>query len=388
VTNRELVIACLHREPGPVPQWNMGFFNGSVAEEMAPGLIYPSYPFVPAAERYSYGPLDDEEREAVIRYNHGVGKCAIGVGRGANSSFGHGGPGEFGCRVEDRGENWFTALYETGARHYYQLRPHYYHVSDVPIKQSEDIRNLGLPDAADPDRFAGFAQDVQYFKGRGEFTYGNINGFFSGLHYYLMEYQNALMGFLLDPEGTRELVRMLGQWNLTAAEKMLDAGVDCIALCDDLGTGDSMLISPATYREFIKPWHVKLNQLVQSHEGRYTHLHSHGKIDAILPDIVEAGFDILNPLDPSDGMDLVEVKKRFGGRIVPAGGLDKMFFDWDPARQRENTAKLISLGREAGGYMLMEPCGMPDTITVTQWRTFLELSREIRYSGHEGEAAE
>jgi uroporphyrinogen decarboxylase len=249
------------------------------------------------------------------------------------------------------------------------------------VRQLSDLEDLHLPDAADDARYSGFAEDVAYFRGRGEFTYGNINGFFSGLHYFLMGYEDVLMAFHVEQDLVRELLRLLGEWNLTAAQKMLEAGVDCIALCDDLGTGESMLISPDTYREFIKPWHTKLNRLVHSYEGRYTHLHSHGNINAVLPDLVEAGFDILNPLDPGDNMNVVDVKARFGATLTLAGGLDKMFFNWPADRCREHLANLV-LACGGRGYMLMESSGVSDDVTSEDWQEFLGVSREVRRLNH------
>ena len=377
-TKREFVAACLNHEEGPVPQWPMGFFNKALAVRLMPGLVYPTYYHLPEQGAYGFGPLDDRERECAVAANAYIDKCSMGIGRGANWCFGHAGPGEFNCRVIERGENHFVVEYETGARHYYQLRPHNYHIVSSPVSDPSRLDSLDLPDPADPRRWAGFAADVAWFKSRGEFTHGHINGFFSGLHYFLMDYPEVLMGFRLNPEGMKQLISRLGEWNLAAAARMLEAGVDCITLCDDLGSGTSLLMSPDIYREFIKPWHARLNQLVHSFPGRFSHLHSHGCIVKIFQDLVDTGFDMINPLDADERMDLRELKERFGRRLTLVGGMHKHFFDWDSATQRDYLRKVVSVGRQGGGYILMDCGGIPENVLPDRFEQFLEMSRQIR----------
>jgi uroporphyrinogen decarboxylase len=378
MTNREIILTALHHEEAPVPQWNMGFFNRTVAERLVPGLVYPSYYFIPAQGEYDLGPMTEAELEVVLAFNAAIDKCSVGVGRGANSSFGHGGPGEFRGRIVEHGENHFLVRYETGAEHYYQINPHNYHIVKLPVTSLEALIEPVLPDPDDPARYTGFAHDVAWFKSKDVFTHGHINGFFSGLHYFFLDYPEVLMGFLGEPAAMRRLVDLLGNWNLTAAQHMLEAGVDCITLCDDLGTSESMLISPAVFREFVKPWYSKLNALVHSFPDRYTHLHSHGNINAILPDLAEVGFDMLNPLDPNDGMNLASVKAQWGKKITLVGGLEKHFFKWDVERQYQYLKKSISAARCGGGFILMEPGGVPETVTLEQWQHFDRMSREVR----------
>ena len=378
VTRRELMMACLNHEEGPVPQWLMGFFNKASAERLMPGLVYPSFYHLPQRDAYGFAPLDDREREAAIAVNAHIDKCSIGVGRGANWSFGHAGPGEFNCRVVERGSNHFVVEYETGAQHYYQLEPHNYHIVRSPLSEAGNADELVLPETGDPARWAGFAEDVAYFKSRGEFTHGHINGFFSSLHYFVMDYPETLMGFRLDPEGMKRLIGRVGEWNLAAASKMLEAGVDSITLCDDLGTGRGLLMAPEIYREFIKPWHERLNEVVHSFPGRFSHLHSHGRIVKILEDVVETGFDMVNPLDADEGMDLKEIKEQYGRRITLVGGMHKYFFDWDSATQETYLKEAVSIGRKGGGYIVMDTGGIPENVEPDAFNRFLEMSRRIR----------
>jgi hypothetical protein len=356
----------------------MGFFNRATAERLMGDVLYDSYYFLPSSGAYGYDPLSDAEREKLLVFNRALGKCAVGLGHGGNSNFGHGGPGEFNGTICDADAAGFCVRYETGAVHQYQRTPHNYHIVGLPMAAPEDWSRLELPDPDWPERWRGLAEDAAWFKARGEFTYGNLNGFFSGLHYFFMDYPETLMGFLGAPDCMRNLLRRMGEWNLAAARQMMEAGVDCLVLCDDLGSNDSMLISPAVYREFIMPWHTALNRLVHSYSDRFCHLHSHGNIMPIIPDLVDAGFDLLNPLDPTDGIDLAAVKREYGNRLVLVGGLPKQFFTLTPAAMEATLDETLALCSRRGGFILMEASGVPDTVSNDSWRQFRSMMASHR----------
>lgn len=378
MTNREIMLACIRRETDTVPYWPMGFFNRATAARLMGDILYDSYYFLPPAGAYGFAPLPDAERERLLAFNRALGKCAVGLGRGGNSNFGHGGPGEFHGTVYAVDATGFRVRYETGTVHHYQRTPHNYHIVDLPMNAPEDWARPELPDPDAMERWHGFAADAAWFKARGEFTYGNLNGFFSGLHYYFLAYPETLMGFLGAPACLRRLLQRLGDWNLAAARHMLDAGADCIVLCDDLGSNESLLISPAIYREFIKPWHKALNHLVHSYSDRFCHLHSHGNITPIIPEFLEAGFDMLNPLDPTDGIDLAAVKREFGRHLTLVGGLPKHFFTLAPGPMEVVVRETLALCRPGGGFMLMEASGVPDTVGNEEWQRFLAITEPLR----------
>jgi hypothetical protein len=89
----------------------------------------------------------------------------------------------------------------------------------------------------------------------------------------------------------------------------------------DFGTQNGPFISPASYRKLYQPFHRRVNDWVHEHTGWKTFCHSCGSIIALLPDIVDAGFDVLNPVQCSAaGMDPQTLKEKFGTRITFWGG--------------------------------------------------------------------
>lgn len=97
--------------------------------------------------------------------------------------------------------------------------------------------------------------------------------------------------------------------------------VDVIRFGDDLGTNQGPFMSPATYRALFKPRHAQLCAFVKRHSRMKTFLHSCGSIRALLPDLIEAGFEVINPMQTScRGMDPAGLKRDFGRDLCFWGG--------------------------------------------------------------------
>lgn len=123
----------------------------------------------------------------------------------------------------------------------------------------------------------------------------------------------------------------------------------------DFGRQDGPFISPRAYRDLYQPFHRRVNDWVHAHTPWKTFIHSCGSILALLPDIVEAGFDILNPVQCSAaGMDPRVLKERFGQRLTFwGGGIDtqKTLPFGSPAQIRDEVRQRIALFGRGGGFV-------------------------------------
>jgi len=89
----------------------------------------------------------------------------------------------------------------------------------------------------------------------------------------------------------------------------------------DFGTQNGPFISPATYREFYQPYHRTFNDWIHQHTNWKTFFHSCGSVVDFIEDFIDAGVDIINPVQfTAAGMDLATLKDKYGGRIVLWGG--------------------------------------------------------------------
>jgi len=379
ITKREWITAILQGERGmPVAQNWMGFFNSKSAKKLtSPQYHYDSMWWYDVPEEFDMSAMGQDQLDKMIAFNNNTSRCFACLGKGANISFGHGGPGEFFVRIRERNNNGFIAEFETGVQAEIQYHPHFYHSFNHPVKTLEDLNRLELPDPADRKRYQAFEQDVAYLKSKGEYVLASLNGFFSGLHYFFMEYQDVLLSLLTDPGLIHAMLERLGSWNMTAAEKMIESGADCITFCDDLGSKESMLFSPEMYRTFIKPWHKKLCNRI--HEmGATVHIHTHGAIQPILDDLVECGFDFINPFDPEEGWDIEVVLRDYSSQFVIVGGFPTKFWYWPEEQQHTYLEHMAGLGREYGRLIFMDSGGVPEDVCRADFERISKVSRNVR----------
>jgi uroporphyrinogen-III decarboxylase len=362
----------------PVPQHWMSFFNGAVAKKLSPKEChYTPMWMYEAPEHFDMTAMGPDELDKMIQFNNYTGRCFSCLGKGANISWGHGGPGEFFCKLISRSENELIAEYETGVRAKVQFNPHFYHNYDHPVKTLDDLNNLQLPDPNDPQRYIGFTEDVRYLKSKGEYVVGSLNGFFSGIHYFLMEYTETLMALIDNQELIVALLDRLGEWNITAAKKMIQCGADCVCLCDDLGSKTSLLMAPSLYREFFKPWHKRLCDEIHALGGD-VHLHSHGAITKILDDLVECGFDFINPFDPEEKNDINLLMEKYSSHFVIVGGFPASFWEWENQDQEDYLKRIADLGKKHGRLIFMDSGGIPENVSPEDFDRVSQISRKVR----------
>jgi len=283
----------------------------------------------------------------------------------------------FGREVIKRGDNFEIWEFENGAVWKIILNPWTRVYLDYPIKEKKDIDKIVVPDPNDPMRYEGLEEKTKFFKEAGYFTYAAIDGFFSGVWYFYRDFENFLTDLLLDPDFAHELIAKRAEYNLAAAKNLLEIGVDCIFFYDDLGSTDRMLISPENYRKFFFPWHKKLASLCHSYDA-YVHMHSHGHIMEIIDLIVEAGIDILNPVGPGDGMDLGQLKRRYGDKITFLGGISKNFYKMTPEQMENHIEKVIRVGHKGGGFIPRTESGIPAEMSIEKFHFYLDTMKKYR----------
>lgn len=141
---------------------------------------------------------------------------------------------------------------------------------------------------------------------------------------FLRRMENFLMDTYAEPEHVLELNEQLLERHLAMLTKVCEyVGdvVDIVRFGDDLGMNTGMFMSVEKYRELFKPYHTKINEYVHTHSNMKTFLHSCGSIYPVMGDLIDAGFDIINPVQTTArDMDPARLKKEFGKDITFWGG--------------------------------------------------------------------
>ena len=142
-----------------------------------------------------------------------------------------------------------------------------------------------------------------------------------------------------------------------------------------------MLFSPDLFRTYVFPWLKDLADLCHAN-GVYFHLHSHGHIEKIMDDIVEAGVDIINPVGPSDYNDLKLFKQKWGGRITLHGGISTTISEMSTEEMRKHVRDVIAVGRTGGRFIPRTESGIP-IMPLDKIQQYLEILQEERAHGYE-----
>jgi uroporphyrinogen decarboxylase len=181
-----------------------------------------------------------------------------------------------------------------------------------PLEHTDDPRRIAgfpMPEILPAD-LALFREDVRYIRGLGKMS-AAWSGSLYELSWYLRGRERILYDYFDNPRLVDGIVEKLAVFVETLTFENLETGVDILCFYDDLGSQTSLVISPEVFRRFYKPHYKRIWGAVKSRfPGRYIFLHACGNITGIIPDLIECGLDILNPLQP-EAMDVRKVSEEY-----------------------------------------------------------------------------
>ena len=363
--------AVLHEDPSVTPQL-IGFTN-----EMAKAK------FTPFIEE-GIGELEREVSRVVYEMtmegSSRLDKAFKVADFMDNFLIGVGGGGFRIRKILETGSDWNVVEWETGAKWRVGTAKIVWarKYIEYPVESEADIDELDLPDPDDPSRYDGIEKAIRYATDRGFFPTCGINGFFSGVWYFLRgPLEVSLKDMYMRKDFYKKLIAKMGEFNLKAEKNLLERGALMIGWPEDLGYRGGTFMNPKLYEELIYPWHVKAINLAHRY-GAFVNMHSHGKIDAIVPLLVKAGLDVLNPVGPTDNMDLKTLKDTYGGKICFQGGLSKNIGFMRSEELKKHLLDRLRVGTHGGGFILSSEGDVPVEMTVDNFKTFLKVSRKYR----------
>jgi uroporphyrinogen decarboxylase len=216
-----------------------------------------------------------------------------------------------------------------------------------------DLERFAFPDASGPYVADGLARQVERLHARGLAAGGNtphLGGELFEAAWRLRGLENFLVDLVERREMAHFLLDRLADLARRNAVALARAGVDVLALDDDVGMPGTMIIGPAMWREYFRP---RLAGIVDAARAAKPDLrviyHSDGHIEPILDDLVEIGIQGINPVQP-EHMDAVRIRRRFGSRLALWGtvGRQTTFSFASPADIRREVRERVSTLGPAG----------------------------------------
>jgi hypothetical protein len=177
-----------------------------------------------------------------------------------------------------------------------------------------------------------------------------------------------------NPEFIHEVMNEYTQTNLEFIKRYAEAGIDIVFYYDDLGYKGRSMFSLENFRTFMLPYYKKLYQECHKY-GMFIIQHSCGYIDKLLPDMVDAGLDCIQALEPAAGVDLAHLKETLGDKLSFMGGMDatRTLSFGTPKEVEEEVKRCIKAAAVGGGYF----AGPSHNILNVPWENILAFRAAI-----------
>jgi uroporphyrinogen decarboxylase len=208
---------------------------------------------------------------------------------------------------------------------------------------------------------------------------------------FLYRMDNFLAMLAAEPLEVHRVLDALTEHHLASLERFLSAvgeHIDVIVFGDDLGMQTGPLISPAMYREFFKPRHSLLWKRAKELAPVKVMLHSCGGIRELIPDLIEAGLDAVNPVQTScEGMDPGELKREFGKDLVFwGGGCDtrEVLPYGSPEEVRRHVQERVAVFSPGGGFVFQQVHNVLANVPAANVVAMLEAAGETVEAGRRG----
>ena len=189
--------------------------------------------------------------------------------------------------------------------------------------------------------------------------------------------ETILYNLMDDPAWIADMYQTMTDLYLAGAEEMIGEGLefDGAWVYDDMAYCSGPFFSPGVYQELFFPHDRRVCDFFQARSMPVI-LHSCGRVDSLIPRLIEAGYTCLQPLEAKAGMDVVELKKQYGGSLAFMGNIDvRKMSDPDPRVIEEEIARKIPAAMHGGGYIYHSDHSVPHTVSFEQYQRVLELVR-------------
>ncbi len=219
--------------------------------------------------------------------------------------------------TDEWGVGWKNAPYDT------PFGPGFYtDVCSRPLADDNSIDSYRAPDPHRPELYEEAKQLIAARKSDYWIVGVTVCTIFEAA-WGLRGLEKLLMDFTDDPARAEAVLDFPFRYHLAAACRLVEMGVDMIWTGDDVGTQRGMLMSPRNWRRFLKPRMAEFISTLKSINPEVkVAYHSDGNIETIIPELIEIGLDVLNPIQPAC-MDPAKLKRQYGDKLCFWGTIDE-----------------------------------------------------------------
>ena len=289
------------------------------------------------------------------------------------------------CKSQkDDGYEWID---EWGVARIKPQGAYYYDMVRAPLAGQitvQDIANYPWPPLDDPAIVRELREQVKHWRATTDCAIVlNVPSAFVHQSQYMRGFEDWFMDLAADPKLAAALIDAILDIRMAWGAQILDAvgqDVDIILTSDDMGTQTGLQFSPRTYRQLLKPRHAKYWDMIHSKTNAPVMLHSCGSIYEIMPDFIDMGIQIINPVQThAVNMQPEKLKKEFGAHLTFWGGVDiqEVMPFGSPEDVRNEVRYLFETLGKGGGWVLCPAHNLQPEIPPENIIALYQAGREL-----------
>ena len=303
----------------------------------------------------------EREREILVRERLNIDLISIG-NWGISKEIGH----------EANGNTIFRNAYGYD----YIMSKHDKKLIRPAIIDPEDVKDFKAPTMDCVD-----LSDVEYYsKNTDMFLFAATYGP-ECIVYDTIGFENYMEYTVLNTKEMEELTEKFITFEIEKAKKMIDLGADGVIICDDVAYNSGPFIAPKYMDILVYPYFKQMVKEIKKHKNVPVFLHTDGNLNTVFEKIIQCGFDGIQSLQPSAGMDIGEIKKRYGRNICLMGNidLDHILPFGTVSEVRKNVLETIEKAAYGGGFILSSCNILTDAVTPENALEMYNAAEEYRY---------
>jgi uroporphyrinogen decarboxylase len=261
----------------------------------------------------------------------------------------------------------------------------YTEITDHPLAddpEGKKLEALTIPDPESDKAMAPIRELVERFGDEYYICQSLACSIFEA-GWYLHGLEDTMMDMAVNPDYAHALFDKTMQFPLKAGLKAIEAGADMIWLGDDVGMQTGMMMSPDTWRTFLKP---RLAKIIAAYKEKDPSVvvayHSCGYIEPIIEELIEIGLDVLNPIQPL-AMDPAVIKEKYGDRLNFWGAIcvQKTLPTGTEQDIRDEVALRMRTIGKGGGYLMSPAHNVQADTSIENILAFYKAARELGVYG-------
>ncbi|GAB4465636.1 MAG: hypothetical protein Kow00120_30740 [Anaerolineae bacterium] len=189
-------------------------------------------------------------------------------------------------------------------------------------------------------------------------------------------FERSLMNMVLEPGLMRDMFEAHADLVIATLERAQAFGIapDGLFLVEDMGVNTGLMFSRNHYRSLLHPCHARIGDALRR-IGMAYFIHTDGDVRALVPDLIQAGVQALQPMEAKAGMDVRQLKREYGHDLSFMGNIDATLMDGDLHALEEEIRSKVIAARQNGGYIYHSDHSVPPTVSWSRYRWIIEQVR-------------